>query len=182
MKAWQQRYFVLEGQTLTYWKSDKEAGNVGGARGTINLAGSTAGLRPDSTIRFDIDDAGGRSWHLRARSPEDAAEWLVAIHDGGARPSGQQDQRAATGESCSNVFASGSSVVEPHSSVHAAAAKLQAHTRRKSAAKPKNNQVSDSGADAPTRQDTPVPTRVGYLQKLRDGKVVALHDPHPPSS
>ena len=182
MKAWQNRYFILSGQTLTYYKSKDDVGKSNDGRGTISLIGSAAGLRSDSTIRFDIDDVSGRCWQLRARSEEDAAGWLAAIHSDGARPLGP---RGCTGSSGSSVMASGSSVVASGSGVRlssleespeamdkvAAVTKLQAHARRRSASKP-TNRVGDSSLEGGASGHADVATsgrstRGGYLQKLR---------------
>ena len=182
MKAWQNRYFILSGQTLTYYKSKDDVGKSNDGRGTISLFGSAAGLRSDSTIRFDIDDVSGRCWQLRARSEEDAAGWLAAIHSDGARPLGP---RGCIGSSGSSVMASGSSVVASGSGVRlssleespeamdkvAAVTKLQAHARRRSASKP-TNRVGDSSLEGEASGHADVATsgrstRGGYLQKLR---------------
>ena len=79
MESWQQRYFVLEGQEMAYYKHQTHASASEGPRGSIQLASARVSLRADSKVRFDIDDAMGRCWHLCASTEEEAASWVAAL-------------------------------------------------------------------------------------------------------
>ena len=79
MESWQQRYFVLEGAEMAYYKHQAHVSASEGPRGSIQLASALVSLRTDSKVRFDIDDAMGRCWHLRASTEEEAASWVAAL-------------------------------------------------------------------------------------------------------
>lgn len=80
VESWQQRYFMLEGQSVTYFKHQADAQARGeDPRGTIELADARVSLRADSKVRFDIDDTSGRCWRLRASTEDEAAGWVAAL-------------------------------------------------------------------------------------------------------
>lgn len=87
-RTWKNRWFVLRGHHLVYFKDPHEASNEGLARGTINLLGvSGRGVRvsefahPRFPFCFTVGDEGDeeRTYYMVARSKSDMTMWVNGL-------------------------------------------------------------------------------------------------------
>ncbi|XP_018909083.1 ceramide transfer protein [Bemisia tabaci] len=71
--GWQRRFFVFSNGTLSYYKSELEAGH--GCRGTISLRRATIKPHEFDECRFDVS-VNDNVWYLRADTPEEKQHFV----------------------------------------------------------------------------------------------------------
>ncbi|XP_064390808.1 ceramide transfer protein-like [Halichondria panicea] len=76
--GWQERYFMLDGGLLSYFKSETDSQY--GCRGSISLHKTKIALHEFDALRFDIRGHGS-TFFLRASSEEDKQNWVDAIEN-----------------------------------------------------------------------------------------------------
>ncbi|KAJ3650104.1 hypothetical protein Zmor_021812 [Zophobas morio] len=74
--GWQDRYIVLRGGTLSYYKSEQESGY--GCRGALSLAKAVIKPHEFDECRFDVS-VNDCVWYLRADSVEAKQIWVDAL-------------------------------------------------------------------------------------------------------
>lgn len=75
--GWQDRWFVLEAGTFTYFLSKETVHE--GCKGSVNLAAADISAHADDPSRLAVRIPGEQHLHLKAPSPHLRQEWLVAL-------------------------------------------------------------------------------------------------------
>ena len=80
---WQKRWFVLAGDTLTYYKTEEDAGSEAAAAGGADSENTILSVKGDRSERFVIcsDDLSGkkREFTLNAATAAEAASWVATL-------------------------------------------------------------------------------------------------------
>lgn len=77
LSGWQPRWFVLEVGVLAYYKSQEEVGL--GSRGSVKMACCEISVHPSDTVRIDLKIPPDQYMYLRAATPAERQQWLVAL-------------------------------------------------------------------------------------------------------
>ncbi|KAJ7390119.1 Pleckstrin y domain-containing A member 8 [Desmophyllum pertusum] len=77
LSGWQPRWFVLEVGVLAYYKSQEEVGL--GSRGSVKMACCEISVHPTDTVRIDLKIPPDQYIYLRAATPAERQQWLVAL-------------------------------------------------------------------------------------------------------
>ncbi|EDO37291.1 predicted protein [Nematostella vectensis] len=77
LSGWQPRYFVLEVGVLSYYKSQEEVGL--GSRGSIKMSCCEISVHPTDTVRIDLRIPPEQYIYLRAATPAERQQWVVAM-------------------------------------------------------------------------------------------------------
>lgn len=77
LSGWQPRWFVLEVGVLAYYKSQEEVGL--GSRGSVKMACCEISVHPTDSVRIDLKIPPDQYMYLRAATPAERQQWLVAL-------------------------------------------------------------------------------------------------------
>lgn len=77
LSGWQPRWFVLEVGVLAYYKSQEEVGL--GSRGSVKMTCCEISVHPTDTVRIDLKIPPDQYIYLRAATPAERQQWLVAL-------------------------------------------------------------------------------------------------------
>lgn len=77
LSGWQPRWFVLEVGVLAYYKSQEEVGL--GSRGSVKMACCEISVHPTDAVRIDLKIPPDQYIYLRAATPAERQQWLVAL-------------------------------------------------------------------------------------------------------
>ncbi|KAK2708208.1 pleckstrin homology domain-containing family A member 3-like [Artemia franciscana] len=75
--GWQPRWFILDNGVLSYYKSLEEVNE--GCRGSIKLSVCEISVHPTDPLRIDIRIPGEIALYVRAPTPQEKQQWLVAL-------------------------------------------------------------------------------------------------------
>lgn len=76
VSGWQQRWFAIEGNTLSYYRSPDEVND--GCKGSVKLSACDVVVHSSDLKRFDLI-IGSQRFYLRALSEADRQRWIVAL-------------------------------------------------------------------------------------------------------
>lgn len=77
LSGWQPRWFVLEVGVLAYYKSQEEVGL--GSRGSVKMTCCEISVHPTDSVRIDLKIPPDQYMYLRAATPTERQQWLVAL-------------------------------------------------------------------------------------------------------
>ncbi|XP_074628270.1 pleckstrin homology domain-containing family A member 8-like isoform X1 [Acropora palmata] len=77
LSGWQPRWFVLEVGVLAYYKSQEEVGL--GSRGSVKMTCCEISVHPTDSMRIDLKIPPDQYMYLRAATPTERQQWLVAL-------------------------------------------------------------------------------------------------------
>lgn len=77
LSGWQPRWFVLEVGVLAYYKSQEEVGL--GSRGSVKMTCCEISVHPTDSMRIDLKIPPDQYMYLRAATPAERQQWLVAL-------------------------------------------------------------------------------------------------------
>lgn len=77
LSGWQPRWFVLEVGVLAYYKSQEEVGL--GSRGSVKMACCEISVHTTDSVRIDLKIPPDQYIYLRAATPAERQQWLVAL-------------------------------------------------------------------------------------------------------
>lgn len=77
LSGWQPRWFVLDVGVLAYYKSQEEVGL--GSRGSVKMACCEISVHHSDAVRIDLKIPPDQYIYLRAATPAERQQWLVAL-------------------------------------------------------------------------------------------------------
>ncbi|XP_076330687.1 pleckstrin homology domain-containing family A member 3-like isoform X3 [Tachypleus tridentatus] len=90
--GWQPRWFVLDNGILAYYKSQEEVNQ--GCKGSVRLSACEIAVHQTDQKRLDLVIPSEQHFYLRASSPQERQQWLVALGSAKAALSSQQKSPA----------------------------------------------------------------------------------------
>lgn len=75
--GWQPRWFILDKGILTYYKSQDEVNQ--GCKGSVKVSACEIVVHPTDSRRLDLVIPSEQHFYLRAASPPERQQWLVAL-------------------------------------------------------------------------------------------------------
>ncbi|XP_066154103.1 pleckstrin homology domain-containing family A member 3-like isoform X1 [Euwallacea fornicatus] len=75
--GWQTRWFILENGVLSYYKSQEEVGQ--GCKGSMKVQACEINVSPIDHTRMDLVIPGEQHMYLKAATPQERQQWLVAL-------------------------------------------------------------------------------------------------------
>uniref|UniRef100_A0A5S6QAF7 Pleckstrin homology domain-containing family A member 8 n=1 Tax=Trichuris muris TaxID=70415 RepID=A0A5S6QAF7_TRIMR len=77
LMGWQPRWFVLDGNVLSYCTSEAEVSQ--GCKGSVNVGDCEVNASSHDQCRFDIVVPGELCFYVRAKTKTERQEWLIAL-------------------------------------------------------------------------------------------------------
>uniref|UniRef100_G3MQ76 PH domain-containing protein n=1 Tax=Amblyomma maculatum TaxID=34609 RepID=G3MQ76_AMBMU len=75
--GWQPRWFILDKGILTYYKSQDEVNQ--GCKGSVKVSACEIVVHPTDNRRLDLVIPSEQHFYLRAPTPSERQQWLVAL-------------------------------------------------------------------------------------------------------
>ena len=75
--GWQPRWFILEGGVLSYYQSREDVSK--GSKGSIKVSVSDISVHATDATRLDLTIPSEQHYYLRAGSPAERQQWLIAL-------------------------------------------------------------------------------------------------------
>lgn len=75
--GWQERWFVLDNGILSYYKSQDDV--TSGCKGSIKMSVCDISVHATDNTRLDLIIPGEQHFYVKASSPQERQEWLVAL-------------------------------------------------------------------------------------------------------
>ncbi|KAF0290502.1 Pleckstrin y domain-containing family A member 3 [Amphibalanus amphitrite] len=75
--GWQPRWFILEDGVLSYYQSREDVSK--GCKGSIKVSVSDISVHPTDATRLDLTIPYEQHYYLRAGSPAERQQWLIAL-------------------------------------------------------------------------------------------------------
>lgn len=86
--GWQPRWFVLDNGVLAYYKSQEEVNQ--GCKGSIKMSVCEIIVNPADNTRLDLVIPSEQHFYLKAATPQERQQWLVALGTAKASRSARQ--------------------------------------------------------------------------------------------
>ncbi|GAB1610549.1 pleckstrin homology domain-containing family A member 8-like [Argonauta hians] len=77
LSGWQPRWFILENGILSYYKSQEVVNS--GCKGSIKMTVCDVVVHPTDSTRLDLVIPGEQHFYLKAATPHERQEWLIAL-------------------------------------------------------------------------------------------------------
>lgn len=94
--GWQPRWFILDGGIMTYYKSQEEVNQ--GCKGSVKLSACEIVVHGSDNRRLDLVIPSEQHFYLRAASPSERQQWLVALGSSKAALSSNQKNNSGAGD------------------------------------------------------------------------------------
>ncbi|CAI9718054.1 pleckstrin homology domain-containing family A member 8-like [Octopus vulgaris] len=77
LSGWQPRWFILENGILSYYKSQEVVNS--GCKGSIKMTVCDVVVHPSDSTRLDLVIPGEQHFYLKAATPHERQQWLIAL-------------------------------------------------------------------------------------------------------
>ncbi|KAJ8320200.1 hypothetical protein KUTeg_001787 [Tegillarca granosa] len=77
LSGWQPRWFILDNGVLSYYKSQEEVNN--GCKGSLKMSVCDIAVHSTDHCRLDLIIPGEQHFYVRASTPQERQQWLVAL-------------------------------------------------------------------------------------------------------
>ncbi|CDW54680.1 PH and GLTP domain containing protein [Trichuris trichiura] len=108
--GWQPRWFVLDGNVLSYCISEAEVSH--GCKGSVNLSDCEVNADSYDHCRFEIVVPGEQCFYIRARTTKERQEWLIALGTAKSQSSRASCIFPSTSSTCEDVLSHRKLVVQ----------------------------------------------------------------------